>query len=48
VAFFYQKIMRFHELPRVLLDTEYAIWTYDMIPDTDLSHTEPSHTKELP
>jgi hypothetical protein len=33
VEFFYHKILRFHEIPRVLIDTEYAIWTYDMIPE---------------
>ena len=48
VAFFYHKILRFHELPRVLLDTEYAIWTYDMISSTDLTTAQLSHTKELP
>ena len=30
VEFFYHKILRFHQTPRVVIDTEYAIWTYDM------------------
>jgi len=41
VEFFYHKILRFHETPRVLIDSDYAIWTYDMIPQTD-------PTKETP
>jgi hypothetical protein len=30
VEFFYHKLLRFHRAPRVVIDTEYAIWTYDM------------------
>jgi len=42
VHFFYHKILRFHETPRIVIDTEYAIWTYDMLP----SGKNP--TKEIP
>jgi hypothetical protein len=34
VEFFYHKILRFHQTPRVVIDTEYAIWTYDMNKET--------------
>jgi len=34
VTFFYHKILRFHQTPRILIDTEYAIWTYGMTPES--------------
>ena len=29
VHFFYSKILRFHETPRVVIDRKYAVWTYE-------------------
>ena len=29
VHFFYAKILRFHEMPRIVIDRDYAVWTYE-------------------
>ncbi len=45
VHFFYAKILRFHQAPRIVIDADYAIWTYGMMPH----HSAPrsaSHSKE--
>ena len=29
VHFFYAKILRLHEMPRIVIDRDYAVWTYE-------------------
>jgi hypothetical protein len=51
VSFFYNKLLRFHRIPRVVLDGPYAIWTYGHASTqeaSDTPRTAATSSQELP